>query len=62
MPESTDSRLARIEEKLDLALPQLIKHEERLATLERWRAYVLGACAACGVLIGYLFKTFDHKN
>jgi hypothetical protein len=61
-PNSIDAVLARIEqrqkdngEKLDAVIAshkaRLDKHDERIGGLEKWRYYLLGACAIGGLVI-----------
>jgi hypothetical protein len=40
--EPVGERLARMEEKLDALLANIIPLEKRVASLERWKSYVLG--------------------
>lgn len=53
--------LGRIDGKLDAALARMDRIEdshahleERVATLERWRAYLLGAAAIAGAVASHL--------
>jgi hypothetical protein len=48
-PNSIDSKLTRIETKLDDAIRSRDSHESRITALEKWRYYVLGAFAAAGL-------------
>lgn len=48
-PNSVDAVLARMETKLDAALQKLEAHDSRIVSLERSRAWVLGAAAVVGV-------------
>jgi hypothetical protein len=54
--DSIERTLGRIEEKLDnlaaATLPRLNNHSERLGSLERGRAWLYGAVATTGFIVG----------
>lgn len=58
-------RLGGIEAKLDSIVDRLelghevhTDHRERIGTLEKWRAYILGALAVISIGLLILFKLF----
>ena len=55
---TTGERIARIETLLEGIrddLHELKTLEKRVSTLERWRAYLLGAGAVLGAFVAWLF-------
>lgn len=59
---TTGERLAVIETQLETILEKLDEMralEKRVSTLERWRAYLLGAGGVLGALAAWLFGA--HK-
>lgn len=46
-----DERLKAVQERLDEALVILARQNSRLASLERWRAYLTGAIAILAVVL-----------
>ena len=56
-------RLGRIEEKVDNIVSRLddghtlhLNHGRRIAALERWRSWILGALAVVGLIVAVVFK------
>ena len=59
--------LGRLEGKVDSLVArqkviddELDKHESRLRSLEQGKSWMLGAAAAVGALVTYLFKGFSN--
>tara|TARA_Y100001973_G_C5205554_1_gene341260 strand:- start:3330 stop:3542 length:213 start_codon:yes stop_codon:yes gene_type:complete len=59
--------LGRLEGKVDSLVArqkviddELDKHESRLRSLEQGKSWMLGAAAAVGALVSYLFKGFSN--
>jgi hypothetical protein len=56
--ESTDTRLGRIEGKLDLLMARCPACQEgldnRIKSLERWRAFILGGAAVVTLLLNII--------
>ena len=48
--------LGKIDGKLDLVIDKVNGQEQRISSLEKWRAYVVGAGAVLGVGASELWK------
>lgn len=51
--------MGRIEGKLDIMLPLLTNHEGRISSLEKSRAWMLGAAAVIVALLGAAVKVLS---
>lgn len=67
MTESVEVRLARIEEKQDQCLEKLDDQlkgqhdlEKRVESLEKWRAFLVGAWAVVSIVAGLIWSSL-HK-
>jgi hypothetical protein len=56
---SVHSTMGRIEGKLDIMLPLLTNHEGRISSLEKSRAWMLGAAAVIVALLGAAVKVLS---
>ena len=49
-------RVARIETYCEAILKNQEDHGERLASLEKWKSWVVGVCASAGAIAGFVWK------
>lgn len=53
-----DERTQTIVEAQDRAFAALGRHEKRIGALERWRAWIVGALAALGLVVAVALRVF----
>lgn len=51
-----DERTSAIVEAQDRAFAALARHENRISSLERWRAWIVGALAALGLVVAVALR------
>lgn len=54
-----DERTRQIVEAQERAFATLGRHERRISSLERWRAWIVGALAALGLVVAVALRLFQ---
>jgi hypothetical protein len=52
-----DSKFDGLEKYIDAKFQPMETHEQRISNLEKWRAYVLGACVVISFAVGICLQS-----